>query len=143
MSVTSMPRSRVRRACIECASLICAEPVSCKTGAATRMAFDAKMIAAWDRASAPISRYFDLIESLVTGGDERQIVRGLRCLDKELSSLGIRSENPALYRPSSPIALWLVTAMLDDLAARTAIAAARIGEAVQEIGRLTYSRIKL
>ena len=62
-----------------------------------RMVADAKVIAAWDRASAPISRYFDLIEALATGGDERQIMRGLRGLDKELSSVGIRSENPALY----------------------------------------------
>jgi len=97
------------------------------------MVSDATMIAAWDRASAPISRYLDLIEALATGGDERQIVRGFRCLDKELSSVGIRSENPTLDRPSRPIALWLVTAMLDDLAARIAIAAGRLGEAVQEI----------
>jgi hypothetical protein len=62
-----------------------------------RMVADAKVIAAWDRASAPISRYFDLIEALATGGDERQIMRGLRGLDKVLSSVGIRSENPALY----------------------------------------------
>jgi hypothetical protein len=45
----------------------------------------------------PISRYFDLIEALATAGDERQIMRGLRGLDKELSNVGIRSENPALY----------------------------------------------
>jgi hypothetical protein len=38
-------------------------------------------MAAWDRASAPISRYFDLIEALATGGDERQIVRGFRLKD--------------------------------------------------------------
>jgi hypothetical protein len=39
------------------------------------MAADARIIAAWDRTSAPISRYFDLIEALGAGGDERQIVR--------------------------------------------------------------------
>jgi hypothetical protein len=99
------------------------------------MAADARIIAAWDRTSAPISRYFDLIETLGTGGDERQIVRGFRSLDKELSSVGIRSENPAVYRSGRPISLWLITAMVDDLAARIAIASGRLGEAVQEIGR--------
>ena len=96
---------------------------------------DTRIIAVWDRASAPISRYLDLIEALGTGGDEREIVRGFRSLDKEFSSVGIRSENPALYRPSRPIALWLVTAMIDDLAARTGVAAGRLGEAVREIRR--------
>jgi hypothetical protein len=99
------------------------------------MAADARIIAAWDRAAAPISRYFDLIEALATGGNERQIVRGFRSLDKELSSIGIRSENAALYRSGRPIALWLVTAMVDDLAARIAVASGRLGEAVQQIGR--------
>jgi hypothetical protein len=81
------------------------------------MAVDARIIAAWDRAAAPISRYFDLIEALGTGGDERQIVRGFRSLDKELSSVGIKSESPAVYRSGRPISLWLITAMVDDLAA--------------------------
>jgi hypothetical protein len=99
------------------------------------MAADARIIATWDRTSGPISRYFDLIEALGTGGDERQIVRGFRSLDKELSSVGIRAESPAMYRSGRPISLWLVTAMVDDLAARIAIASGRLGEAVQEIGR--------
>jgi hypothetical protein len=56
------------------------------------MVADAKIIDAWNRASGPISRYFDFIEALARGEDERQIVRGLRCLDKDLSSAGIRSD---------------------------------------------------
>jgi hypothetical protein len=52
------------------------------------MAADARVITSWDRASVPISRYFDLIEALGTGGDEQQIVRGFRSLDKDLSSVG-------------------------------------------------------
>ena len=99
------------------------------------MVADAKIMAAWDRASAPISRYFDLIEALATGGDERQIVRGFRVLDKELSGVGIKSGDPALYRPGKPISLALGTTMIDDLAVRIAIATHRIGEAVQEIER--------
>jgi AcrR family transcriptional regulator len=99
------------------------------------MAADARIIAAWDRAAGPLSRYFDLIEALGTGGDERQIVRGFRSLDKDLSAVGIRSGNPALYRPSRPISLALGTAMIDDLAARIAVASGRLGEAVQEIRR--------
>jgi hypothetical protein len=55
------------------------------------MVADTKIITAWDRASAPISRYFDLVEALATGGDERQIVRGFRCLDKEVSGSGRRT----------------------------------------------------
>lgn len=100
-----------------------------------KMAADARVITAWDRASVPISRYFDLIEALGTGGDEQQIVRGFRSLDKDLSSVGIRSESPALYRSGRPTSLWLVTAMVDDLAARIAVASGRLGKAVQEIGR--------
>jgi hypothetical protein len=99
------------------------------------MAADARITAAWDRAAAPISRYFDLIEALGTGGDERQIVRSFRSLDKELSSAGIRSESSTLYRSGRPTSLWLVTAMVDDLAARVAVASGRLSEAVQEIGR--------
>jgi hypothetical protein len=99
------------------------------------MVADVRIMAAWDRASAPISRYFDLVEALATGGDERQIVRGFRVLDKELSGVGVRSRDPALYRPGKPISLALGTAMIDDLAARIAVATHRIGEAVQEIER--------
>ena len=98
------------------------------------MVADSRIVAAWDRASGPVSRYFDLIQTLATGGDERQIVRGLRSIDRELSSVGIRSESPDLYRPSRPISLWLETAMLDDLAARIGVAISRISEAVHEIG---------
>jgi hypothetical protein len=94
---------------------------------------DARIIAAWNRASASISRYFDLVETLATGQDEHQVVRGFRSLDKDLSAIGIRSGNPALYRPSRPISLPLGTAMMDDLAARVAVAAGRIGDALQEI----------
>jgi hypothetical protein len=99
------------------------------------MVADARMMAAWDRASAPISRYFDLVEGLATGSDERQVVRGFRSLDKYFSAVGIRSAHPALYRPGRPISLALGTAMIDDLAARVAVATSRIGEAVQEIER--------
>jgi len=99
------------------------------------MVADVRIMAAWDRASAPIPHYFDLIEALATGGDERRVVRGFRSLDKDLSAAGIKSATPALYRPSRPISLALGTAMMDDLAARVAVAAARIGEAVQEIER--------
>jgi hypothetical protein len=97
------------------------------------MVADARIIAAWDRASAPISRYFDLVEALATGHDEHQVVRGFRGLDKDLSAIGIRSGNPALYRPSRPISLALGTAMMDDLAARVSVAADRIADAIQEV----------
>ena len=99
------------------------------------MVADLRIITAWERASAPISRYFDLVEALATGHDERQVVRGFRGLDKDLSAAGIRSMNPALYRPSRPISLALGTAMIDDLAARVALATGRLGEAVREIER--------
>ena len=99
------------------------------------MVADGRIIVAWDRASASISRYFDLVEALGTGQDEQQIVRAFRSLDKDLSAIGIRSGNPALYRPSRPVSLALGTAMMDDLAARVAVAAGRIGDAIQEIER--------
>ena len=99
------------------------------------MVADLRIITAWERASAPISRYFDLVEALATGHDERRVVRGFRTLDKDLSAVGIRSTNPALYRPSRPISLTLGTAMMDDLAARLAVATGRLEEAVQEIER--------
>ena len=97
------------------------------------MAADFRIITAWDRASAPISRYFDLIEALASGRDEREIARGFRSLDKDLSATGIRSENPALYRLGRSITFALVTAMIDDLAARIAIASERISEALEEL----------
>ena len=99
------------------------------------MVVDARIIAAWDRSSAPISRYFDLVEALATGHDEREVVRGFRSLDKDLSAFGIKPCNPALYRPGKPITFPLVTAIVDDLAARIAIASERIGEALREIAR--------
>ena len=98
------------------------------------MVADARIMATWDRASAPISRYFDLIESLATGDDERDIVRGFRTVDKDLASIGIRSENPGLYRPSRPVSVWLISAMLDELAPRIAIAIDRLGEALNNMG---------
>jgi len=98
------------------------------------MPADAKIMAAWDRATGPISRYFDSIEALASGRDERAIARSFRSLDKDLSAAGIRSENSALYRSGRPITFALVTAMVDDLAARIAIASERISAAVQEMG---------
>ena len=97
------------------------------------MVADAKIMAAWDRATAPISRYFDLIEGVASGHDEREIARGLRCLDKELSAAGIRSADSALYRPGRPTTFTLVTAMIDDLGRRIAIASDRVAEALQQM----------
>jgi hypothetical protein len=124
-----------------------AEATCSSAGAA--MTADPGIVAAVDRAAAPLSLFADLIEAIPAGRDPQKVVKGFRILHKHLSRVGIASALPALYAAHEPVSPVLVGAMVGELSARIEILAERIGVAVLETGQQLQSiadrleRIKL
>jgi hypothetical protein len=110
---------------------------------------DPGIVAAVDRAAAPLGLFADLIEAIPAGRDPQEVVRGFRILHKHLAKIGIASALPALYAAHEPVSPALVGAMVGELSARIEILAERIGAAVMETGQQLQSiadrleRIKL
>jgi hypothetical protein len=52
------------------------------------MTADPGIVAAVDRAAAPLSRFADLIEAIPAGRDPQEVIKGFRNLHKDLSRIG-------------------------------------------------------